>query len=213
MSFAAVLAVPGVEEACELRSSFGFMAFHGGNLERQTDLIAQQAAELSGASLYAVVQPDDLRQHYPSASVDPAFSPALEKFLAHCDVVIAVHGYGRHGRWDDILLGGQNRTLAQATAGELRASLAMVEPAGYRVVTDLDQIPKPLRGLHRNNPVNLPRLQGVQVELPPGVRGLTPQSTPYPSPFPPVAALIEGLASTARSWSQYSQGPPAPPGS
>ena len=28
---------PGVEEVCELRSTFGLMAFHGGNLEQATD--------------------------------------------------------------------------------------------------------------------------------------------------------------------------------
>ncbi|MEY2407214.1 MAG: hypothetical protein QOG39_2130, partial [Acidimicrobiaceae bacterium] len=30
--FSELLAHPGVEEVCELRSPFGVMAFHGGNL-------------------------------------------------------------------------------------------------------------------------------------------------------------------------------------
>ena len=36
---------PEVTEICELRGSFGLMAFHGGNLERTTDIIAAEVAE------------------------------------------------------------------------------------------------------------------------------------------------------------------------
>ena len=42
--FADLLATPGVEEVCELRSRFGFMAYHGGALEEMTDVIASAAA-------------------------------------------------------------------------------------------------------------------------------------------------------------------------
>ena len=42
-----LLAHPDVEEVSELRSTFGFMAFHGGGLEEQTDVIARAAAEQS----------------------------------------------------------------------------------------------------------------------------------------------------------------------
>jgi len=35
-----LLAHPLVEEVCELRGTFGFMAFHGGGLEEATDIIA-----------------------------------------------------------------------------------------------------------------------------------------------------------------------------
>ena len=75
--FAELLAHDGVEEDLELRSPFGFMAFHGGNLEEGTDLVAAAAAEQSGASLYAVRQPPALRWHIPSIEVDPDDSPAL----------------------------------------------------------------------------------------------------------------------------------------
>ena len=90
--FAELLAHPGVEEVCVLRSTFGLMAFHGGNLEVGTDLIAEQVAEQSGASLYAVRQPSDLRWHIPSTAVQPSESPALARFFDHVDVVVAVHG-------------------------------------------------------------------------------------------------------------------------
>ena len=38
IGFAELLALPGVEEHCELRSTFGFMAYHGGALEEATDV-------------------------------------------------------------------------------------------------------------------------------------------------------------------------------
>ena len=40
-TFAELLAMPGVEEQLELRSRFGFMAYHGGALEEMTDVIAK----------------------------------------------------------------------------------------------------------------------------------------------------------------------------
>src|SRR5688572_7938881 len=110
--FAELLAHDGVEEELVLRGSFGFMAFHGGNLEEGTDGIASAAAEASDASLYAVRQPVDLRWHIPSVEVVPADSPALARFLDHVDVAVAVHGYGREGMWTTLLLGGGNRALA-----------------------------------------------------------------------------------------------------
>src|SRR3954462_4732325 len=74
--FAELLAHPGVEEVCELRSTFGLMAFHGGNLEVGTDTVAARAAQDTGASLYAVIQPSDLRWHIPSTEVQPSESEA-----------------------------------------------------------------------------------------------------------------------------------------
>jgi hypothetical protein len=56
--FDELLAHPGVEEIVELRSTFGFMAYHGGSLEEVTDVVATAAAEQAGASLYAVLQPE-----------------------------------------------------------------------------------------------------------------------------------------------------------
>ena len=54
-------------EVLELRGTFGFMAIHGGNLERATDVVALEAAERAGASCYAVIQAPPLRHHVPSA--------------------------------------------------------------------------------------------------------------------------------------------------
>jgi len=196
--FAELLAHDGVEEDLELRSPFGFMAFHGGNLEEGTDVVAAAAAERAGASLYAVRQPASLRWHLPSIEVAPAESPALAAFLAHVDVAVAVHGYGREGLWTSLLLGGQHRDLAAHVATHLRDALP-----GYEVVDELDVIPADLRGVHRRNPVNLPRHGGVQLELPPRTRSRTVPmwaDLPAAEPIPHQVALIDALADAARTW-------------
>jgi phage replication-related protein YjqB (UPF0714/DUF867 family) len=195
--FDELLAHPGVEEVLEIGSTFGFMAYHGGSLEEVTDVVAREAAARSGASLYAVVQPPDFRWHIPSTAVRPEHSAALTAFLNHVDVVVTVHGYGRQDFWTTLLLGGRNRVLAEHLAGHLRTTLPE-----YTVVTDLEEIPQALRGLHAENPVNLPRGGGVQLELPPRVRGRSPIWAGWEGPglVPHTEALIDGLASAARSW-------------
>jgi phage replication-related protein YjqB (UPF0714/DUF867 family) len=182
----ALLEYPGVEERSVLRSRFGFLALHGG-LEQGTAEIAAQAADASGASLYAVVQPEDLRWHVPSLQFDPEHSDALATFLEHVAVVVSVHGYGglrgSDDRWVTALVGGGNRTLAADLALMLREALPH-----YRFVDDIACMPPELRGVHPANPVNRPRAGGVQVELPPRVRR-----------EPDLAVLIATLAAFARS--------------
>lgn len=195
--FAAILETPGVEEICELRSPLGFMAYHGGHLEWMTDVIARRAAELSGASLYAIVQPEGMREHFTSTTVDPALSTDLARFLDHVEIVITVHGFGRRGMFGSMLLGGQNREFAEHVGDAIRTEL----PA-YDVRTDIDAIPTKLRGLHDRNPVNLPRQQGVQIELPPRVRGSSPLWWDWEGPelTPHTESLITALAHAARTW-------------
>ena len=198
--FDELLAEPGVVETVRLGSPFGLMAFHGGSLEVATDTIAAAAAERSGASLYTVAQPETLNWHVPSKLVDPAASPALAAFLDHVEVVVAVHGFGRDGMFTSLLLGGQDRELAAWLAGALRPALPH-----YELVDDLDAIPTELRGLHPDNPVNRVRGGGVQLELPPRVRGLGPwwdhpdrahERTSHRD------ALIDGLAGAATAWAE-----------
>ena len=197
-TFADLLAEDGVVEECELRSRIGFMAYHGGALEEMTDVIARAAAEQSDASFYGVLQPDHLKWHISSHKVSPDDSPMLQSFLEHVDLVITVHGYGRNNMWTTLLLGGQNRDLAEHVAGHLRPALP-----DYTIETDLHSMPRELRGLHHRNPVNLPRQQGVQIELPPRVRGRSPvwQGWPEGELVPPTVALIDGLAAAATTWS------------
>ena len=197
MNLRDLLAHPGVEEVLEVRGRFGFMAFHGGSLEERTDLVARTAAERAGASYYGVHQPAGLRQHVPSHRFTADQSAALAEFVSHVDVVITVHGYGRRGLFTTMLLGGGNRDLAAHVATHLRRAL----PA-YQVEDDIDRIPQELRGLHPKNPVNAPRNGGVQLELPPRVRGTSPLWWDWkgPHPTPHTAALIDGLAGAAASW-------------
>jgi hypothetical protein len=192
--FSQLLAHPGVEEVCDLRGTFGFMAYHGGSLEVATDVIARRAAEASGASYYGVHQPADLQWHIPSTKVRPHESTALAEFLDHVDVVITVHGFGRQNFFTSLLLGGRNRELADHLGGNLRTAL----PA-YRIITDLEEIPNELRGQHEHNPVNLPTKAGVQLELPPRVRGSSPLWWDWEGPglVPHTEALINALAATA----------------
>lgn len=195
--FADLLAEPGVEEVLELRSRVGFLAFHGGSLERMTDVVAVDAAERSGASVYAVVQPPGLRWHIRSVDVSPDASPTLRSFVEHVEVAIAIHGFGREGYWTSLLLGGTNRVLATHVGQHLRPALP-----DYAIVDDLDGIPVELRGLHPRNPVNLPRGGGVQIELPPRVRGTTPHWEGWDGPghCPPLEALVAGLAGAVQAW-------------
>lgn len=192
-----LLALDGVREELRVEhtSRVGFMALHGGHLEAQTDRIALAAADRSGASAYVVHHPDGLDRHLSSVRYRPSESAALHTFLEHVDVVVSLHGYGRVGWWTSVLVGGADRALAHALAGELGARLP-----DYRLVTDLDELPPQLRGLSAANPVNLTRGGGVQLELPPRVRGTSPLSPPPDADgwSAPTRALIEGLAAFAR---------------
>jgi len=198
--FPELLAHPGVDEVCELRDRLGIMAFHGGNLERTTDVIAQEVASRSGASLYAVIQHAPLREHVPSITIRPEHSDRLREFVEHVHTVIAVHGYGRETQFWNVLLGGRNRPLAGHLAGHLRAAL----PDAFGVVDDLDAIPRGLRGLHGDNPVNLPSNAGVQLELPPTIRWNKEarnwsdhEGTPR---APQVDTLIDALVDALDAW-------------
>lgn len=195
--FAKLLSHPGVIEDVELRSRFGFMAFHGGSLERMTDQIARAAADDVGASFYAVLQPREFRWHVPSARVDPAESPALASFLDHVDVAVAMHGFGRAGFFTSCLLGGSNRELATHIGAILKRDLGH-----YKILDDLDEIPKTLRGVHPDNPVNRTRSGGVQIELPPRIRGMGPFWSGWSQDglTPHTRALIAALAEAAATW-------------
>nr|WP_199254140.1 poly-gamma-glutamate hydrolase family protein [Mycolicibacterium mengxianglii] len=190
-----LLAEPGVRESSTLRSTFGFMAIHGGGLERMTDVIAARAADAAGASLYVVAHPDHYPHHLGSALFSPAQSEPLREFLDHVETVVSVHGYGRIGRSTHLLLGGGNRALATHLVNR-------VDIPGYQLIADLDAIPPELRGLHPDNPVNLPRQGGVQLELSPRVRGISPRSAMSGDDglCPATSALVRGLAEAARTW-------------
>jgi phage replication-related protein YjqB (UPF0714/DUF867 family) len=185
-----LLAQPGVEEECAIRSAVGFMALHGGSQDRGTDLIARRAAERAGASLYAIVQPPRSRVHLTSHRHEPDHSPRFRAFLDHISIAISVHGFGRDlfALWLDpgrgpvvepygpatrgnqtgpltgIIVGGRNAELLAFARQLLHDRFA-----GYHVADERVRL-----GFHAQNPVNLPPAHGVQVELPPGLRGIGP---------------------------------------
>ena len=197
MELSELLTRPDVTEECVLRSTFGFMAFHGGSLEEMTDVIASRAAELSGASYYGIQLPDNLEWHIPSHKVTADQSPLLDTFLSHVDIVITVHGFGRKGFFTSLLLGGRNRRLAEQLGVILRTHL----PA-YQIIDELEEIPQNLRGLHQDNPVNVVEHAGVQLELPPRVRGSSPLWWDWEGPglTPHTESLIDALAHAASTW-------------
>ena len=188
MDLAELLALPGVREECILRSNVGFMALHGGSQDRGTDRIAERAAEKAGASYYAIVQPCHLRVHLTSRLHNPDHSPLLRAFLEHAEVAISVHGFGRDGfaLWLDpelgliiqpygpVLKGSQTGPLRGIILGGRNARLLEVARQvfhdrfpGFHLADERVRL-----GFHPDNPVNLPRAHGVQVELPPGLRGI-----------------------------------------
>lgn len=195
-SLTELLAFDGVHEqvVAGTGSRVGFLALHGGHLEAMTGQIALAAAERAGASAYVVHHPKDLDQHLPSVRYRRSESGALHEFLDGADVVVSLHGYGRDGWWTRLLLGGTNRELAHRLAAELGPRLP-----DYDVVADIDRVPADLRGTHPANPVNATRAGGVQVELPPRVRGVSPFSPPPGDDgwSPPTRALIDGLVAFA----------------
>jgi phage replication-related protein YjqB (UPF0714/DUF867 family) len=158
-------------------------------------VIAERAAEAAGASVYTVRHPDRYPHHLSSMLFNPNESERLAEFLEHVDVAVSLHGYGRIGRSTQLLAGGHNRALADHLAGHINVN-------GYQVVTDLAAIPRELRGLHPDNPVNRVRDGGTQLELSVRVRGLSPRS-PLPGAdglSPVTTALVQGLAAAALSW-------------
>ena len=152
-------------EELEIRSKVGLMAYHGGTLEKATDAIARETADLCGASYYGLIQTNDDPLHFPSTKLFEYASENLNIFFQHVRVVITIHGYGREHLFHSVLLGGRNRALASHLASFLKMALP-----DYSFENNLEQIPKELRGLHPKNPVNIPALTGVQVELPPTLR-------------------------------------------
>ena len=139
--------------------------------------IASVAAERSGASYYGVLQPEDVQWHIPSHKVSPDSSPQLATFIEHVDIVITIHGFGRRDHFTSLLLGGQNRDLADHVARHLEPRLP-----DYNIVTDLDLIPQgPARPASRQPGEPAPaagcadRAAATHPRLEPDLGGLGPQ--------------------------------------
>lgn len=207
--FAALLARPDVDETVHLGSAFGLMAFHGGTLERVTDVVAVEVARRCGSSYYGVLQRSDAPVHVTSRHVDPTHSARLARFLDHIDEVVAVHGYGRDNLRSTVLVGGRHRRLAAHLATCLRRHLP-----DFDVVDELAAIPPELAGQHPLNPVNRVTGGGVQIELPPllrwHVQGWHWSDDGPNGRAPQVDRLIDALSEAVDSWPGSGE-PPGPP--
>ncbi len=176
-----LLAHDGVVEDVSLSGIVGFMALHGG-IETGTAELARRAAQRAGASLYVVEQPEDLWWHVPSTNFDPADSHGLRRFIHHVTCAVSLHGFGRPGMQKTVLLGGRNREMAA------RMATVMRKHPSTRVIDDLEEMPRTLRGVHPRNPVNLPPGRGVQIELTADLRE-GPASEP----------IVEAMVTSARA--------------
>ena len=66
---------PTSSRTSTLRSRFGFLAIHGGGLEKMTDVIAERAAVAADASVYVVRHPAHYPHHLSSAPIAPGSPP------------------------------------------------------------------------------------------------------------------------------------------
>jgi phage replication-related protein YjqB (UPF0714/DUF867 family) len=82
----------------------------------------------------------------------------LAAYLAHVEVSVSIHGFGRPGMESTVLVGGRHRVLAARVGAALRK-------IGVEAVDELSEIPRTLRGVHPDNPVNRAGAGGVQLEL------------------------------------------------
>ena len=171
-----------------MRSAVGLMALHGGSQDRGTHEIASRTAQQTGASYYAIVQPSGLRFHLTSRRHNPDDSDRLRAFLEHVEIAISVHGFGRDGfsltahpaagvvvePYGPALLGRQSGPLRGIIVGGRHTELLDAARqllhnrfTGYHLADERVRL-----GFDPKNPVNLPSSHGVQVELPPGLRGI-----------------------------------------
>jgi phage replication-related protein YjqB (UPF0714/DUF867 family) len=145
-----------------LADSVGLLAPHGGRIEA----IARFVAERTKASLYVYSgrRPAGNRAlHLPSHRVKLEARPLLQRFLAHVSAAIAVHGHGRLPR--RVYVGGLNQAMVQRFSELVRPVLSH-----YDWIVDPEEIPPEIRGRDPHNIVNLPPAQGLQLELPRGLR-------------------------------------------
>ena len=180
------------------------MAFHGGALERQTDRIARGRRRRRRRVA--------VRRRAPATG--PAALPVDRRAPRRVAGAARVPRPRRRRRHRARLRARRDVHVAAPRRAQPRARRRARRRAGRRPCpttrssTDLEAIPRELRGLHPDNPVNVPPHGGVQIELPPRVRGLGPRWADWTGDgfVPPAAALVDALARVARSWARDREG-------
>lgn len=172
-------------------SDIGLLALHGSREGGTAELVHEVAAGTGATALVFVQPPGEPVVHIPSHRMSVPTCDALRQFLSRVSLTVSLHGHLRYEHPRSIFLGGTNR----AAAATLAHSLTLLAPA-FETVDDLTRIPKGLRGLHPDNPVNLAPSRGVQIELPLGARTGGPRTDPDApdAPRPEVTtALVDGV--------------------
>ncbi len=139
-------------------SGIGIMAPHGGGIEPGTDAVANAIAGNDHAyyAFKGIRPKHNYRLHIPSSRFD---EPCAMTFVRQCHTVITIHGC----RETDpvVYVGGRNHGLKEKVVIHLK----QIEiPVG-------NTIPRPIKGLHRNNLCNRGvNGKGVQIEISSGLR-------------------------------------------
>jgi phage replication-related protein YjqB (UPF0714/DUF867 family) len=139
--------------ALDRRSPVTITSVHGGQIEKGTSAIARAIAGRN----YNLFDFQGLkRDHPPELHVTATRfrHPTLTRLLHASSFAVSIHGMGNTGN-QTIWLGGLNAQLKQLTLAELQSAGFSVEPDSPKY-----------RGESPRNIVNLPRLHGVQLELP-----------------------------------------------
>jgi phage replication-related protein YjqB (UPF0714/DUF867 family) len=134
--------------------------------------------------------------------------------LQHVQIAISIHGFGRDGfaLWVDHELGLMIDPYGPATRGRQKGPLTGIIVGGQnaRLVSCARELlherfdgyhvadPSLRLGFHPENPVNLPSAKGVQIELPPGLRGIGAYGEQYvPRDDELVAEVVVALVELA----------------
>ena len=153
-------------EYLHLGSSLGLMAMHGGGIEPGTEEIARFVSINTGASLYVYagrLPAGNLSLHRPSHSSKLEERFLVKRFLEHVSSAISLHGHGRDQKF--AYVGGLHQSMGQRFVAIAQESLPK-----YEWISDPEMIPQGIGGLNPKNIVNLPPDQGMQLELPRGLR-------------------------------------------
>lgn len=153
-------------EYLHLGSSLGLLAVHGGGIEPGTEEIARYVSFHTGASLYVYAgrRPSgNLSLHRASHTSKLEERFLVKRFLQHVNRAISVHGHGRDQNY--AYVGGLDQTMRQQFVTLAQATLPK-----YAWTADPEIIPQGIGGRNPKNIVNLPADQGMQLELPKGLR-------------------------------------------
>jgi len=134
------------------------IAPHGGFIDEGSSAIARAVAsnDFNLFDFQGLHKQDSFRLHVTSHRFE---DPALTRLIARSLFAVSIHGMADNSDPMEIWLGGLNHELKQVICDVLRGQ-------GFAVKTN----PPKFKGEHARNVVNLPKMNGVQIELPYSLR-------------------------------------------